>query len=414
MECRSLLPLFARAAPLALLRVTLQGFRESKYREEIDMRKTALISVGLLALLLLAFPARSLAQISVGISVRVGPPALPVYEQPVCPDPGYIWVPGYWAYSDDGYYWVPGTWVLPPQPGLLWTPGYWGWGNDAYAWHAGYWGPQVGFYGGINYGYGYFGAGYVGGRWDHDRFVYNTAVTRVNTTVIHNTYVDRRVIVNNRTENRVSYNGGRGGISARPNSAQLAAERERHVQRTSLQTQQEQAASRNTALRASENHGRPPIAATAKPGDFRSNVVPAREAIRPSANGGNANRAATRPVQPNNRNEARPSNVNPNPPRNRNVTPPENRNVNPPNNTNRNRPENRNVTPPNNMNRNRPNTENQPHNQPHNNVEQNRSVRPEAPRPQPQHEQRGAPQPRPQPERKAEPQQKKPESDHQH
>ncbi len=164
------------------------------------MRKTALVSVGLLALLLLAFPARSLAQISVGISVRVGPPALPVYEQPVCPEPGYLWTPGYWAYSDDGYYWVPGTWVLPPQPGLLWTPGYWGWGNDAYVWHAGYWGPQVGFYGGIDYGFGYYGDGYVGGRWNHDRFEYNTAVTRVNTTIIHNTYVNRTVVRNTHDE----------------------------------------------------------------------------------------------------------------------------------------------------------------------------------------------------------------------
>ena len=26
-------------------------------------------------------------------------------------------------------------------------------------WHAGYWGPHVGFYGGVNYGYGYGGVG---------------------------------------------------------------------------------------------------------------------------------------------------------------------------------------------------------------------------------------------------------------
>ena len=248
---------------------------------------------------------------------------------------------------------MPGTWVLPPEPGLLWTPGYWGWDADGddYIWHAGYWAPVVGFYGGIDYGYGYYGNGYVGGRWDHDRFVYNTAVTRVNTAIIHNTYVDRTVVVNNRTENRVSYNGGRGGIDRRPSSEQLAAERERHVQRTSVQMQQEQAASRDRALRASENHGRPPVAATAKPGDFRTNVAPARESIRPSATGGTN---ATRPAPPNNRNESRPNNVNPNRPENRNVTPPENRNVNPPTNTNRNRPENRNVNPPNNMNRNQP------------------------------------------------------------
>ena len=56
----------------------------------------------------------------------------------------------------------------------------------------GYWGPHVGFYGGINYGFGYFGAGYDGGYWRGRDFYYNRSVTRVNTTVIHNVY-DRRV-----------------------------------------------------------------------------------------------------------------------------------------------------------------------------------------------------------------------------
>ncbi|HEV3481958.1 MAG TPA: hypothetical protein VGR97_06470, partial [Candidatus Acidoferrales bacterium] len=163
------------------------------------MRKIALISVSLLLLVYLACPVLASAQVAVGISVRVGPPVLPVYEQPFCPEPGYIWTPGYWAYSEDiGYFWVPGTWILPPEPGLLWTPGYWGWDDDGdvYVWYPGYWAPVVGFYGGIDYGYGYYGNGYVGGRWDHDRFVYNTAVTRVNTTIIHNTYIDRTVVRN--------------------------------------------------------------------------------------------------------------------------------------------------------------------------------------------------------------------------
>ena len=106
----------------------------------------------------------AVGQIGVGISVRFGPPALPVYEQPICPADGLLWTPGYWAYDDDdGYYWVPGTWVEAPEPGFLWTPGYWGWGNGFYIWNAGYWGPHVGFYGGINYGFGYFGVGFGGG-----------------------------------------------------------------------------------------------------------------------------------------------------------------------------------------------------------------------------------------------------------
>ena len=139
------------------------------------------------------------AQIGVGISVRIGPPALPVYTQPYCPGDGYIWIPGYWAYDDaDGYYWVPGEWVLPPEYGLLWTPGYWDFSDGSYGWHDGYWGHHVGFYGGINYGFGYGGRGYCGGEWRGRTFRYNRAVNNVNTTVIRNTYIDR-TIVNNTT-----------------------------------------------------------------------------------------------------------------------------------------------------------------------------------------------------------------------
>ncbi len=86
-------------------------------------------------------PNLAAAQVSVGVSITVAPPVLPVYVQPPIPAPGYIWTPGYWAYGDAGYYWVPGTWVLPPTVGLLWTPGYWGWSDGVYAFNAGYWGP---------------------------------------------------------------------------------------------------------------------------------------------------------------------------------------------------------------------------------------------------------------------------------
>jgi len=43
----------------------------------------------------LSFSAPAAAQIGIGISVRIGPPALPVYAQPLCPGPGYLWTPGY-------------------------------------------------------------------------------------------------------------------------------------------------------------------------------------------------------------------------------------------------------------------------------------------------------------------------------
>ena len=103
-------------------------------------RNGAVVRGLVLAVVFLTFSAASFSQIAVGISVRVGPPALPVYAQPLCPGPGYFWTPGYWGWNDDaGYYWVPGTWVVAPV-GMLWTPGYWGWGGGFYAWHAGYWG----------------------------------------------------------------------------------------------------------------------------------------------------------------------------------------------------------------------------------------------------------------------------------
>ena len=227
-------------------------------------------------LALLAFSGAASAQISVGISVNFGPPAIPVYEQPMCPAEGYLWVPGYWAYDDDaGYYWVPGTWVAAPQPGFLWTPGYWGWGGSAFVFHEGYWGPHVGFYGGINYGFGYGGAGYEGGRWEGGRFSYNTYVNRVNTTVIHNTY---NVRVTNVTETRVSYNGGSGGVPARATPQEESYANERHVRPVPVQTRHVQAAHSNPQLRASANQGKPPIAATARPSDFKAGVVPSRQA----------------------------------------------------------------------------------------------------------------------------------------
>jgi len=196
---------------------------------------------------------------AVFVSVNIAPPALPVYVQPVAPGPGYIWTPGYWAWGPEGYYWVPGTWVLAPFVGALWTPGYWGWGGAAYVWHPGYWGPRIGFYGGVNYGFGYSGVGYVGGHWNAGVFNYNTAVTNVNVTNIHNTY---NQTVQNTSISRVSYNGGAGGINAQPNAEERLAERDTHREATPLQAKHEQLASSNRSLLASVNHGSPTLAAT--------------------------------------------------------------------------------------------------------------------------------------------------------
>jgi hypothetical protein len=222
------------------------------------------------ALGILACSTPLVAQVGVVVSVGYAPPELPVYEQPLCPGDGYLWTPGYWAWDGDDYYWVPGTWILAPEVGYLWTPPWWGWGGAAFMFHEGYWGPRVGFYGGVSYGFGYFGHGYEGGRWDNGHFFYNRTVNNINVTVIHNVYNTR---VENVTVNRVSYNGGRGGINARATAEEGAAERERHVPPVAAQNQHMQQARSNQQFRASVNHGKPPIAATARPGELNGREV---------------------------------------------------------------------------------------------------------------------------------------------
>jgi WXXGXW repeat (2 copies) len=230
-----------------------------------------------LGLTVIAAPDYAVAQISV--SITLAPPALPVYEQPVLVEEGGIWAPGYWDYNQDGYFWVPGTWVQPPEVGLLWTPGYWGWGNGGYAWNEGYWGATVGFYGGINYGFGYSGQGYEGGHWQGQKFYYNTAVSHVNVSNIHNTY--SQTVVNNSTVNRVSYNGGTGGVRAQPTAAEQAAARAPHQAATSVQMQHRQAAM--TSHVSSASASKPEIATTSKAIEFKdANVDTARAAASPA------------------------------------------------------------------------------------------------------------------------------------
>jgi len=263
------------------------------------MRIPSSLRVLMFALMMLAIPATSSAGII--LSIGIAPPPLPVYEQPLCPGDGYIWTPGYWAYADDGYFWVPGTWVLIPEPGFLWTPGYWGWGDGVFVFHEGYWGPHIGFYGGINYGFGYVGVGYEGGYWNNGAFYYNRSVNNVRN--VRNVY-SKTVVVNTMRVNSVSYNGGAGGISAHPTAEEEAAAHERHIPATAVQTQHTQAASTNRQLYESVNHGKPAVAGTSRPGEFNGHgVIKAKAAAKsyrpPTARTAapeRANNAAPRPA----------------------------------------------------------------------------------------------------------------------
>ena len=50
----------------------------------------------------------------------IAPPPLPDYEQPACPGPGYLWIPGYWAYGPEGYFFRSRMSALPPSVGWMW------------------------------------------------------------------------------------------------------------------------------------------------------------------------------------------------------------------------------------------------------------------------------------------------------
>ncbi len=230
----------------------------------------------------LAFAPLQGAHAAVFISVGFAPPVLPVYAQPICPSSGYIWTPGYWGYDGDaGYYWVPGVWVEPPTVGYLWTPSYWGFENGAYLYHAGYWGPHVGFYGGINYGFGYGGTGFGGGEWRGGSFFYNRSVSNVNVVNVTNVY-NRTVIVNNHTT--VAYNGGPGGVNYRPSPQESAFSHEQHFQPTANQMSHQQFASQDRAQFASVNHGRPGVPAAVSVAAFHANPTNPQAAARPMPN----------------------------------------------------------------------------------------------------------------------------------
>jgi hypothetical protein len=256
------------------------------------------------ALMTVLVPAASFA--GVLITVNFAPPVLPIYEQPLCAQEGWMWSPGYWAYGDDGYYWVPGEWVPAPYVGALWTPPWWGWDHDRYVFHDGYWGDRVGYYGGIDYGFGYMGVGFVGGEWRGREFAYNTAVMRVDTTVIRNTYVNQTIVRSNTIANagHVAFNGGSNGIHHDPTPVERTAMSGRHTAPTSVQQQHIQAARADRTSYAKANGGHPHTRAMATPAEGARNAggtaPSARETTRPEASR-TGTTARTAPVERNTR-----------------------------------------------------------------------------------------------------------------
>jgi len=253
-----------------------------------------------LALLLPLIPA-SQARAGVFISVGFAPPVLPVYVQPDCPEPGYMWTPGFWAYGPDGYYWVPGAWVPAPYYGALWTPPYWGYEGAVFVFHSGYWGRHVGYYGGVNYGFGYRGVGFVGGAWRGREFAYNRAVMHVNERFIHNTYIDREVVERNTVvrDSRVAYSGGPGGIHHPPSGEERTYMHEQHMAPTEVQQAHIQAARSDRSSYFNTNHGQPQHAAMERPMGFNGRTTTGVQAHPGGTMGNTSGQSRLAPNQPN-------------------------------------------------------------------------------------------------------------------
>jgi len=141
--------------------------------------------------------------------------------------------------------------------------------------------------------------GFVGGEWRGREFFYNRAVNNFGHVHIANVYYHQ--VGFGRHENRVSFNGGPGGLHARPGRNELAAEHERHFEATSMQQHNVSAARHDHSQFANVNHGRPNVVAASRPGEFHgSNVVRAGSpASRPQEfHGQEQNHTLSRPPAP--------------------------------------------------------------------------------------------------------------------
>ena len=83
-----------------------------------------------------AMPA-ALARVDVVVQIGTPPPA-PVVEVVPVHRPGYVWVPGYWAWHGDRHIWIRGRYVVE-RPGYTWVPDRWVQSGSQWRQERGYW-----------------------------------------------------------------------------------------------------------------------------------------------------------------------------------------------------------------------------------------------------------------------------------
>lgn len=65
-------------------------------------------------------------------------PVEPVYERPVAPYDGAVWIDGEWGWYGGRYAYTRGHWERP-RPGRAYSRGSWEHSNRGYRWHKGSW-----------------------------------------------------------------------------------------------------------------------------------------------------------------------------------------------------------------------------------------------------------------------------------
>jgi hypothetical protein len=70
--------------------------------------------------------------------VMVAPPPPQIEVMGVPPQPGYVWIGGYWNWVGGRHEWVSGHWV-PPRPGYRWVASEWVRQGDGWKLRPGHW-----------------------------------------------------------------------------------------------------------------------------------------------------------------------------------------------------------------------------------------------------------------------------------
>ena len=127
---------------------------QSILNEDVGMSnslKGLLLKFLLVAALATLGAAASHAQVSIGIEIGAPPPPRVVVAPPPAPEPGYMWIEGYWYPVGKHYKWHAGYWTLPPYPGAHWVAPR----HDGQRYFEGYWDGDRGH---VEHDH----------RWDHD------------------------------------------------------------------------------------------------------------------------------------------------------------------------------------------------------------------------------------------------------